>query len=47
MMMVSRKSRPTWERSLIKVSSRSSEEQRSVDTNLDVVALVVVAALTK
>ena len=47
MMMVSRKSRPTCERSLIKVSSRSSEEQRSIDTNLDVVALMVVAALTK
>lgn len=46
-MMVSRRSRPTCERSLTKVSRQSSQEQRPVDTNLDVVALMVVAALTE
>lgn len=46
-MMVSRRSRPTCERSLTKVSRQLSQEQRPVDTNLDVVALMVVAALTE
>lgn len=46
-MMVSRRSRPTCERSLTKVSGQSSQEQRPVDTNLDVVALMVVAALAE
>ena len=47
MMMVSRRSRPTCERSLTDISSRSSRDQRSMDTNLDIVALMVVAALTE
>ena len=46
-MIVSRKSRPTMERSLIEVSSRSSKERREVGTDLDVVALMVVATLTE
>ena len=46
-MMVSRRSRPTCERSLTKVSRKSSQDQRPNNTNLDVVALMVVAALTK
>ena len=47
MMIVSRRSRPTCERSLMKVSSPSSENLKSIDANLDIVALMVVAALTE
>ena len=46
-MMVSRRSRPTCERSLMKVSNRFSKEQISIDANLNIVALMVVAALTE
>ncbi len=47
MMMVSRSSRPIWERSYIVILGQAGANMNIFTTDLDVVSLMVVAALSK